>query len=173
MIKYADEMYIEGVGILHSIYLKIKEYIHFCRKDEFQGLHLREGIEGNRILATTQSFFNKLRDRIEEWKQGIKEKISLNIQAINDNTEYANEDSQSIYKIRVGIDDSTKRIYRQLDTSEKRKVKKLCDRYFRHLRALSNLMKPFIERGEDILILWPFEDKEITDQIKEWLDSKN
>jgi archaellum component FlaC len=166
-ILYLDDIYTESITCLHNIYLKIREYINFCSPGEFEGLHLKESEEGNRILATIQSFFTKLQNRLNQWRRGIAEKRPKNIQNINDNTEDANEDSQNVYNIRLGIENPTKRIYRQLNNIEKIQVKRLSNQYFNCLQDLDSLMQPFSDIGE-INRLWPFENQEIVVQIKEW-----
>jgi hypothetical protein len=171
-ILYFDQIYDEGVFLLHNIYLEIREYIFFCRQDEFEGLHIREADEGNIIIATIQSLFDKLGKRVNEWKRGIAEKRTCKIQNINDTTADANEDSQNVYNIRVEVDDSTKRIYRQLNNREKIQVKNLCNQYFVALQELDSLMDPFIIAGEGIDRLWPFEDPHIVHQIQEWIKTK-
>jgi hypothetical protein len=166
-ITYLDDEYAKSITYLHNIYLKIKEYISFCSSNEFEGI-LREFEVGDRILTTIQFFISKLKNRFRLWRKEIAEKRTKNIQNINDNTEDANENSQNIYNIRIGIEDPNERIYRQLDTTEKNQVRYLAKQYFKYLKNLDFLMKPFTENNE-ILRLWPFEDQEVTSQIDEWL----
>jgi hypothetical protein len=166
---YLDDIYTESITYLHSIYLKINEYIYFYGPDDFEGLHLKKAETGNRILATIQSFFSKLQNRLNLWRQGAAEKTTGNIQNINDNTADANEDSKNVYNIRLGIVDPARRIYRQLNDTEKIQVKHLFSQYFKCLQDLDSLIKFFVDKGE-IDRLWPFEDQEVVAQVKEWLE---